>query len=175
MEKQWNDYMIAPVQAFRLPAYEEIPEVGLYLEQTIKYINRYLAPFPEMALTASMVSNYVKKGVIPGPVKKQYGRDQIASLLFVAVAKVAMSMEDIAQMFGIQAQTYSYAVAYAYFRSELENVLHYVFGLKDSLDYVGKESTQAKTLLRNLIIAVAHKLYLEQYLSILKAQNRDQS
>ena len=85
--------MIAPVQAFRLPAYEESPEVGLYLEQTIKYVNRYLAPFQEMALTASMVSNYVKKGVIPGPVKKQYGRDQIACLLFVVVAKVAMSMD----------------------------------------------------------------------------------
>ena len=38
---------------FRLPRYEEIPNVGLYLEQTTKYIAEYLNPIQEGALTAS--------------------------------------------------------------------------------------------------------------------------
>ena len=42
---------------FRLPRYHEIPDVGLYLDQTVKYINRYLEPLGCMELTASMVSN----------------------------------------------------------------------------------------------------------------------
>ena len=35
--------MPAYIEQFRLPRYREIPDVGLYLDQTVKYVNRYLA------------------------------------------------------------------------------------------------------------------------------------
>ena len=79
------------VQSFRLPRYSEIPNVGLYLEQAAKYMGEYLAPLGEYALTPSMISNYVKKGLIGSPVKKQYSRDQIAYLFFIAVAPLSRS------------------------------------------------------------------------------------
>ena len=60
----------ADIAAFRLPRYAQIPEVGLYLEQVVRYINARLAPLGEPELTGSMVSNYVKKGIISHPVKK---------------------------------------------------------------------------------------------------------
>ena len=72
MEKKLKRQMAEPIRGFRLPRYAEIPTVGLYLEQTIKYINGFLAPLGCLELTGSMVSNYVKKGLIPAPVKKQY-------------------------------------------------------------------------------------------------------
>jgi len=168
MKQELKDLIVAPVQSFRLPEYGEIPDVGLYLEQTVKYINGYLAPFQSMELTTSMVSNYVKRGLIASPVKKQYGRTQIACLFFVAVAKSVLSIEDIALLFAVQAQSYSCEVAYGYFRAELSNVLDYVFGRKSALDNVGMESSDEKFLLRNLIIAVAHKIYLDQYLSAIR-------
>ena len=62
---------------YRMPRYKEIPNVGLYLEQTVKYINECLAPI-EISITPSMLSNYVKKGYIDRPIKKQYYADQIA-------------------------------------------------------------------------------------------------
>ena len=34
--------MIAQISEFRMPRYREIPDVGLYLDQTVKYMNRYL-------------------------------------------------------------------------------------------------------------------------------------
>ena len=43
---------------YRMPRYKEIPNVGLYLEQTVKYINECLAPI-EILITPSMLSNYV--------------------------------------------------------------------------------------------------------------------
>ena len=75
--------MPVSIENFRLPRYREIPDVGLYLDQTVKYINPFLAPlgFPE--ITASMISNYVKKGYIASPVRKQYNADQIACLFFI--------------------------------------------------------------------------------------------
>ena len=48
------------LQDFRLPRYQEIPDVGLYLEQTTKYIAGHLAPLQEGRITSSMISNYVK-------------------------------------------------------------------------------------------------------------------
>ena len=45
---------------FHLPRYQEIPDVGLYLEQAAKYIGNCLSPLGDTALTRSMISNYVK-------------------------------------------------------------------------------------------------------------------
>ncbi|MBO7208453.1 MAG: DUF1836 domain-containing protein, partial [Clostridia bacterium] len=84
-----------PIKNFRLPKFEEIPDVGLYLEQTTKYISQIYAPVQEITLTSSMISNYVKKGLIPNPIKKQYNREQIAYLIFIASAKLVLSMDFI--------------------------------------------------------------------------------
>ena len=60
-----------PMRAFRLPRYGELPDVGLYLEQTTKYINHYLKPLGCIEITGSMIRNYVKMGLVTNPVKKQ--------------------------------------------------------------------------------------------------------
>ena len=173
MKPEMKETIAAAARAFQLPAYPDIPDVGLYLEQTVKYVNGYLEPLHGMELTASMVSNYVKKGIIAKPVRKQYHRDQIACLFFVAVAKISMSMEDIDLLFLLQQRSYPYDIAYEYFRAELKNVLDFVFGLKDHLDSVGRDHTEEKQLLRNVIIAVAHKIYLDQYLDAARAEQNE--
>ena len=71
---------------YRMPRYKEIPNVGLYLEQTVKYINECLAPI-EISITPSMLSNYVKKGYIDRPIKKQYYADQIAYAIYIVIIK----------------------------------------------------------------------------------------
>ena len=81
------------IRNFRLPRYREIPDVGLYLEQTNKYLAAFLEPVLPGSLTPSMISNYVKKGLIDSPAKKQYGREQIAYLFFIAMAKNVLSLD----------------------------------------------------------------------------------
>ena len=88
MKKEQN---IQAMQDFHLPAYTEIPDVGLYLEQVVKYINSFFNDFEEMKITNSMVSNYVKSKLISSPHKKMYSRDQIAVLFFIAIAKNVLS------------------------------------------------------------------------------------
>ena len=46
--------------------------------------------------------------------------------------------------------------------------MQFVFGLKEKLDTVGTHNADTKILLRNTIIAVAHKAYLDNYLKCLK-------
>ena len=150
---------------FALPAFEEIPDVGLYLEQTVKYINSFFKSFPTIELTGSMVSNYVKKGLISSPQKKLYNREQIAQLIFVAVAKQTMSIDGLALMLSVQNSTYATKIAYEYFRLELMNLLEFVFGRKAIPDAVGVENTEQKYFLRAAITAVAHKMFLDVYMA----------
>lgn len=143
-----------------MPRYHEIPNVGLYLEQTAKYINSYFAPLGDMEITTSMISNYVKKGYISNPVKKQYYADQIACLFFIGIAKNVLSMENIQMLFEMQKETYDTGIAYDYFCSELENMLQFIFGLKDKVDEIGGDAGVGKKMLRSTIISVAHIIYL---------------
>ena len=154
--------MPACIEQFRMPRYREIPDVGLYLDQTVKYVNRYLAPLGCLEITSSMVSNYVKKGYISNPVKKQYDAEQIAYLFFISVAKSVLSMDNIARLFDMQKKMYNAEIAYDFFCAELENMLQYTFGLKETLDEVGtpEDRSETKTMLRSTIIAVTHIIYL---------------
>ena len=167
MQKDTKEILRKVLLGFHLPRYQDIPDVGLYLEQTVRYISGYLSPLGEFPLTGSMVSNYVKQGIIANPVKKRYNREQIAYLIFVAVAKSVLSMDDIRLFVGVQKQTYTPQRAYEYFREEMENILFYVFGMKENLDTVGVDHTLEKEMLRTMIIAAAHKLYLEKYFAAL--------
>ena len=167
MENRTKEEIRSSVTDFSLPRYNDIPNVGLYLEQVVKYISEYLAPLGSFSLTSSMVSNYVKKGLVENPVKKQYNREQIAYIFFIAVAKNVLSMEDISLLFEMQHKTYEQKRAYDYFCSEFENVLDYVFGIKEHLDNIGTDNNDTKTMLRNTIIAVAYKVYLDKYLAAL--------
>lgn len=165
--KRMDDSMLR----FSLPAYSEIPDVGLFLDQVCRYINEYLEPLPGFGLTTSMISNYVKKGLIANPVKKQYGREQIAYLFFIAVVKAVLSMEDLQLLIKLQQMTYPAQQAYDYFRLELRNVLEYVFEQKTEMDTVGVEKSREKAILRNAIIAVAHKVYLNRMLRMEAERN----
>ncbi len=174
MKQSTKEEIKTSVSDFSLPHYNDIPNVGLYLEQVVKYISEYLEPLGCFSLTGSMVSNYVKKGLVSNPVKKQYDRSQIAYLFFIAVAKNVLSMDDILLMFEMQRKTYTPQKAYDYFCSEFENVLDYVFGVKENLDTVGHDNNDTKTMLRNTIIAVAYEVYLDKYLAALHAESKEE-
>ena len=162
MKEEVKRQLAASVREFRLPRYQEIPDMGLYLEQVTQYISERLAPLQENAITGSMISNYVKKGLVASPVKKRYSRDQIAYLMFIALAKNVLSLDNLFRFIRLQQRTYSVEVAYEYVCDELENALHYVFGLKETMEFVGTDYTDEKFLLRDTVVAIAHKIYLDK-------------
>ena len=168
MTREMKDKITESVRCFRLPRYEEIPNVGLYLEQVTKYISDCLAPLADVNITGSMISNYVKRGLVKNPVKKQYDRERIAYLIYIAVAKNVLSLDNIRTLLDMQKKTYDIQVAYDYFCMELENIIFYVFGLKDSVSTVGSDDTEEKMMLRNTIITVAHQTYLDMFFRVIQ-------
>ncbi len=151
---------------FRLPRYEELPAMGLYLEQTAKYINLCLEPLGGAGLTGSMIRNYVKMGLVSNPVQKKYHAEHIARLIAVTILKQVLELDNIRLLFTRQRALYTAEVAYDYFCDELENVLYFRAGLKNSMEEIGATHTLEKEILRSAIIAVAHvfilNLFLEQ-------------
>lgn len=171
MKRESKERIAASIEHFHFPKYEDIPNVGLYLEQVTKYINEYLVPLDNLAITPSMISNYVKKGLIANPIKKQYSREQIAYIFFIAVAKSVLSLDNIRLFMDMQEKTYPIEVAYDYFCMEFENVIQYVFKLKDSMDTVGtNRNTDEKMMLRNTIITVSNKIYLDKCFNAVKEE-----
>ena len=144
-----------------LPKYNEIPDVGLYLEQVTKYINHLMEDYPTLNITPSMVSNYVKQGLLPKCVRKQYSRDQIMRLIMITFGKTVLSIEDLKLLFELQIKAYPNEVAYNYFLLEYENVIKYIFGINEQMELIGTTNTLEKQLLRNAIISFAHKMYIE--------------
>ncbi|MBQ8080159.1 MAG: DUF1836 domain-containing protein [Oscillospiraceae bacterium] len=88
------------LRGFHLPRWEEFPDLEIYMDQMIVLINRYL-PFQEhdKPVTASMINNYVKQGLMPPPVRKKYGRSHLAYLVVICLLKDALGMAVIERMF----------------------------------------------------------------------------
>ena len=168
MTQEMKDRMMDSIRNFRLPRYDAIPNVGLYLEQVTQYIRDCLAPLKDVNITSSMISNYVKRGLVENPVKKQYNREQIAYLIYIAVTKTVLSLDNIRTLLDMQKQAYDIKAAYNYFCTELENNIFYVFGLKDSVDAEDGEVTDEKMMLRNNVITVAYQTYQNMCFSVIQ-------
>ena len=173
MKQETKMQIAQSIKDFRLPRYQEIPNVGLYLEQATKYVCEYLAPLGEYSLTPSMISNYVKKGLIANPVKKQYGREQIAYLFFIAVAKSVLSLDALTGFIQLQQRTYTLPKAYDYFCEEFENLLQFTFELKDTIEMSGQDNTDEKRLLFTCLVAAVQKVYLEKCLEAIAQEEAE--
>ena len=149
-----------PIRQFRLPRYGQLPDVGLYLEQTTKYINYCLKPLGCAEITNSMIRNYVKMGLVHNPVKKQYFADQIAHLICITLLKLVLPLEHINGLFVRQRAIYTDEIAYNYFCMELENILFHRFDLTNQLESLGVTSSVEKEMLRSAITAVSHIIYV---------------
>ena len=79
----------------RLPAWEELPDLALYMDQVLSLTARYLPGGADKALTAAMVNNYTKSGLVPRAAGKRYGREHLAYLTAICVLKHVMSTRDI--------------------------------------------------------------------------------
>ena len=161
MNQEMKRRVTACAAGFSLPRYRELPSVGLYLDQTVQLVNSCFRGFPGVELTPSMVSNYVKKGVISHPVKKKYSREQLASLIYIVLSKNVLSLENIDTLFQMQRAHCTAAEAYDYFCDEMENCLPFVFGCTREIRDLAVDAADEKLLLRSTILAAANKMYLD--------------
>lgn len=83
-----------------MPAWEDFPDIELYMDQVISLITKYLEIYSrslglEKLITPSMINNYVKLKIIPPPEKKKYSRIHLAYLIIICTLKQTLDMATI--------------------------------------------------------------------------------
>ena len=92
---RWAKYM----ENFRLPTWEQLPDMELYMDQVVSLVARYLDLIPHDEknpfITASIINNYVRLKVMPAPVKKRYSRRHLAYVIMICAMKQSLSLTEI--------------------------------------------------------------------------------
>jgi hypothetical protein len=93
------------------PDISHIPNIRLYMDQMIEYLENILEPLMDeddkALITKTMVNNYVKSGLIEKPEKKKYAKNQIMNLLITCHFKNVLSIDEISELFKIKEKLYS--------------------------------------------------------------------
>ena len=100
--RKWESYL----NEHALPKWEELPALDLYMDQVVALINGYLGFLPkevgmDAVVTAAAINNYVRKKIVPPPVKKRYSRIHLAYLLMICSLKQSVSISYVQQMFPV--------------------------------------------------------------------------
>ena len=120
-----NIEILKPIK-HKLPYWDELPELDLYMDQVIVLMEKYFSWYSEMdpdtkLITPSMINNYVKLGIMPAPIKKKYSRIHIAYLLIICSLKSVIPISEIKSL--IERRIAS---------SSIEDLLNYFSELFDS-------------------------------------------
>ncbi len=76
--------------------WEKFPDIELYKDQVLSYMQRQLMPSEEEELlTGAMINNYIKAGALPRPNGKKYGKEHLAYLTAICALKPVMSVNDL--------------------------------------------------------------------------------
>jgi len=76
--------------------WDHLPDFSLYMDQVLSYMDRQVLRFDEGdTLTAAMINNYTKSGLVPRAEGKKYNREHLAYLTAICVLKQVLSAKDI--------------------------------------------------------------------------------
>jgi hypothetical protein len=90
------EFQISKLSETRPAGWEQMPDIPLYMDQLVSYMERQLMNFENgETLTPSMVNNYIKAGLMPRTAEKRYGKEHIALLTAICILKHVMSAKEI--------------------------------------------------------------------------------
>lgn len=133
------DKWLQELTTFSLPKWRNLPDLDLYMDQVVTYLERELSPLTveeqEKMITTWMINNYVKGDLLSNPIKKKYSREHIAYLLAICSIKQILSISDIASLFNFQKQSNrDSSVIYEFFRNTQSDMVKAI--AKESIDKI---------------------------------------
>ena len=159
------------IERFHLPRWEELPEIDLYVDQVVSFLDKYLSDYllydidnenrkDNRIITKTMINNYVKQKIIDAPIQKKYSRSSIAYLFVICILKSVYSIKDIDKLIKSATKDIPSKVAYNKFCESLEIAIHST--LIDKKFIFDKNITDNGYALFNVVQAIASKLYVEK-------------
>ena len=87
---------------FSFKSYENLPDIELYMDQVVTFLEKQLYIFQTSTLdkqiTSSMINNYVKGEVLPAPKNKKYSKEHLALIEEICTLKQVLSIADVKQI-----------------------------------------------------------------------------
>lgn len=152
------------ISNFHIPRWSELPNIDLYLDQTVTiletYLQNYIGNKEEKIITKTMINNYVKAGLLKAPKKKKYKKTHIATLFVICTLKQIYSISDINELIHLAIKTTKINNAYDQFCTALEKATALTFAGEQYND--DDNMTKEKYLLKNVVQSFANKLYVEK-------------
>ena len=154
-----------------IPRWSELPNVDLYMDQILTFINSSLSGFINVnidnddereknsILTKTMINNYVKNNLLEAPIKKKYSKAQCAKLFVICILKQVFSMNEISSLINIALDSTDIVHAYNSFCSLFEEAVLSIFEKKDFSEV--DTSNEKRYLLKSVLLACGHKIYVQ--------------
>ena len=94
------------LENFEFPLWDKLPNIDLYMDQVITYLDRELNPLKvnslDKLLTTSMINNYVKGSLLPPPSHKKYNSEHLSKLFIISSIKQILSISNIEELLNSQ-------------------------------------------------------------------------
>lgn len=143
----------------RLPRWSELPDIELYMDQVITYMNKFTPVFTrdgENGLTPSMINNYVKLNIIPPPVKKKYSRVHLSRLIMICAMKPVLSIQLIGALIEYMLKSRSEEELLDFFAEQYEHTYIKITDiLRSSVEEITDNDTNISRILALTVMQAA--------------------
>lgn len=155
------------IEKLILPKWEEIPNIDLYMDQIITYLDDSLCNIikndktdkSDKIITKTMINNYVKQNIIPAPNNKKYNKIHIAELIVICILKEVYCISDIKKLIDLALYTADIHLAYNRFCSYFESCIQSTFTGKSLTS--DTSLTNEQFLLKTVVQSYVNKLYVQ--------------
>ena len=124
---------------YKIPSWDELPMLDLYMDQVIVLMNRYLKTFvikgddDAQLITPPMINNYVKLKIMPAPIKKKYSKIHLAYLIIICSLKQTLSMAIIQKIIPFDLEEHQVIEIYKDFVLNQKKVLKFTIDQVDTI------------------------------------------
>ena len=150
--------------------WDQLPDFSLYMDQILSYMDRQIIRFGEEdSLTAAMVNNYTKSGLVPRAEGKKYSREHVAYLTAICVLKRVMSTKDMDLLIKAELQgDRPVRDGYAAFCASLDKALNITAG---EIEARGQEADLADNAIHFALLSYAAGVASSRFVSLLRQES----
>ena len=149
--------------------WDQLPDFALYMDQVLSYMDRQFFRFDEAdTLTAAMVNNYTKSGLVPRAEGKKYNREHLAYLTAICILKRVMSTRDMDMLIHEELQgSHSVESGYNAFCASLDKALNITV---DEMESRPAGDSLADAAIHFALLSYAAGVASSRYVALLRQQ-----
>lgn len=119
------------LEHFKLPRWNDLPSVDLYLEQVLalleEWLGEYLSIGDKKIMTKTMINNYVKLQYIKAPENRKYDKLTVACIFVIAILKPVYTIEEISRLIRLALNSFDPPQAFDQFCQLTESAVSHTF------------------------------------------------